>query len=437
EAIYRDQAKRLLSLSRKDELADIYLEFANRLFDPPNKLEEKPDYAKARQFYEKARDLGPSENLLVSILFQIARCHQLSGDWNAAIAAYRDFIQRFPQDSREIAARFHLGECLLNQGNPAEARRVWEDLLAKHQDHPSAETATAAFRLAETRGMPNPPSDEELGLGVAALRQFLERFPQDERVGQAYLIMAQGFVSREHWDDARRVLEEFLADARSEKAKERADAMFLLAEVYRQAKRFQEAIELWRKFVQQFPTHPSWNDAQAQIIETELAAAQEKFTQGDYTAARQAWETFLQLHPLDERAPKILYLFGEMNARQKLWDAAINDWRRLAEKYPDNPWGQQARFAIAQLYETQLHDAEKALEEYRKVGNPLSEAAAAAIARLTAKTLNVETPRVFRSDETPKVRLITRNIEKVSVAVYRLDPEAYFRKMHTLTGVEQ
>ncbi|HPZ84710.1 MAG TPA: hypothetical protein PL064_14820, partial [Thermogutta sp.] len=114
-----------------------------------------------------------------------------------------------------------------------------------------------------------------------------------------------------------------------------------------------------------------------------------------------------------------------------------NDWRRLAEKYPDNPWGQQARFAIAQLYETQLHDAEKALEEYRKVGPPLSEAAAAAIARLTAKTLTVETPRVFRSDETPKVRLITRNIEKVSVAVYRLDPEAYFRKMHTLTGVEQ
>ncbi|HOA53960.1 MAG TPA: tetratricopeptide repeat protein, partial [Thermogutta sp.] len=229
EAIYRDQAKRLLSLSRKDELAGIYLEFANRLFDPPNKLEEKPDYGKARQFYEKARDLGPGESVLVGILFQIARCHQLSADWNAAIAAYRDFIQRFPQDSREIAARFHLGECLLNQGNLAEARRVWEDLLAKHQDHRSAETATAAFRLAETRGMPNPPSDEELGLGVAALRQFLERFPQDERVGQAYLIMAQGFVSREHWDDARRVLEEFLADARSEKAKERADAMFLLA----------------------------------------------------------------------------------------------------------------------------------------------------------------------------------------------------------------
>ncbi len=437
EAIYREQAKRLLSLSRKDELAGIYLEFADRLFDPPNKLEEKPDYAKARQFYEKARDLGPGEGLLAKILFQIARCHQLSGEWDAAIAVYRDFIRQFPEDSREISARFHLGECLLSQGNPAEARRVWEDLLAKYQDRPSAETATAAFRLAETRGMPEPPSHEELNLGVAALRQFLEKFPQDERVGQAYLIMAQGFAFHGRWDDARRVLEEFLTDARSEKAKERADAVFLLAEVHRQSKRFQEAIELWRKFVQEFPTHPSWHAAQAEIIETELAAAQEKFTQGDYAGARQAWETFLQLHPLDERAPMILYLFGEMNARQKLWEAAIDDWRRLAEKYPDNSWGQQARFAIAQLYETQLRDAEKALEEYRKVGPPLAEAAAAAIARLTAKTLNVETPRVFRSDETPKVRLITRNIEKVSVAVYRLDPEAYFRKTHTLTGVEQ
>jgi len=436
EAMYREQAKRLLSLERKDELAGIYLEFADRLFDPPNKVEEKPDYVKARQFYEKARDLGPSAPLLARVLFHIARCHQLSAEWDPAVAAYRDFIQRFPEDAREITARLHLGECLMDSGNPAEARRVWEDLLAKYQDRPSPETATAAFRLAETRGMPNPASDEELSLGIAALRQFLEKFPQDERVGQAYLIMARGNIARQRWNDAVAVLEEFLSDARAEKAKERADAMYLLAEVYRQQQRFQDAIGLWRKFVQEFPTHPSWNDAQTQIIETEFAAAYDKFAREEYDAARQAWEAFLQLHPLDGRASKILYLFGEMNARQKNWEAAISDWRRLTEKYPEDPWGQQAQLAIAQLYETQLHDPEKALEEYRKVRGGALEVAAAAIARLTAKTMSVETPRVYRSDETPKVRLITRNIDKVSVAVYRLEPEAYFRKMHTLTGVE-
>ena len=437
EAIYREEAKRLLSLERKDELAKIYLEFADRLFDPPNKVEEKPDYAKARQFYEKARDLGPSEGLLGQILFQIARCHQLVGEFDAAVAVYRQFIERFPNDDRALSARLHLGECLMDSGKPAEARRVWEDLLAQYEDRPTAETATAAFRLAETRGMPNPASDEELSLGIAALRRFLEKFPRDERVGQAYLIMARGNVARQRWNDAASILNEFLSDARAEKAKERADAMYLLAEVYRQQQRFQDAIELWRKFVQEFPTHPSWNDAQMQIIETEFAAAYEKFIHEEYDAAHQAWETFLQLHPLDSRAPKILYLFGEMNARQKKWDAAINDWRRLNEKYPDDPWGQQAQLAIAQTYETQLHDAEKALEEYRKVRGPAAPAAAAAIARLTTKTMSVETPRVYRSDETPKIRLLTRNIEKVSVAVYRLDPEAYFRKMHTLTGVEQ
>jgi hypothetical protein len=437
EAIYREEAKRLLSLERKDELAKIYLEFADRLFDPANKVEEKPDYAKARQFYEKARDLGPSEALLARILFQIARCHQLLGEFDQAVMVYRQFIERFRDDDRALSARLHLGECLMDSGKPAEARRVWEDLLAQYEDRPTAEAATAAFRLAETRGMPNPTSDEELSLGIAALKRFLEKFPHDDRVGQAYLIMARGNVARQRWNDAADVLKEFLSDARAEKAKERADAMYLLAEVHRQQQRFQEAIELWRKFVQEFPTHPSWNNAQIQIIETEFAAAYEKFIHEEYDAAHQAWETFLQLHPLDSRAPKILYLFGEMNARQKKWDTAINDWRRLNEKYPDDPWGQQAQLAIAQTYETQLHDAEKALEEYRKVRGRAAPAAAAAIARLTAKTMSVETPRVYRSEETPKIRLLTRNIEKVSVAVYRLDPEAYFRKMHTLTGVEQ
>lgn len=437
EAIYREQAKRLLSLQRKDELAGVYLEFADRLFDPPNKVEEKPDYAKARQFYEKARDLGPSQALLARILFQIARCHQLLGEWDPASVAYRDFIGRFPEDERAISARLHLGECLMNLGLTAEARRVWEDLLAQYVDRPTAETATAAFRLAETRGMPNPTSDEELSLGIAALRDFLERFPQDERVGQAYLLIAEGNMARQRWNDAARVLEEFLANPQADKAKERAEAIYRLAQVYLQQQRFEEAIELWRKFVQEFPTHPSWNDAQTQIIDTEFAAAYERFIQGDYEAAYQAYEKFLQAHPLDGRAPKILYLFGEMNARQKKWEAAISDWRRLKEKYPEDQWGQLAQLAIAQTYETQLHNAEKALEEYRKVGGYAATMAAAAIARLTAKTMSVETPRVYRSDETPKIRLVTRNIEKVSVAVYRLDPEAYFRKMHTLMGVEE
>ena len=67
---------------------------------------------------------------------------------------------------------------------------------------------------------------------------------------------------------------------------------------------------------------------------------------------------------------------------------------------------------------------------------PAQRRAMQAAARLTAKTMTVSTERIFRSDETPKLKLVSRNIESVTVRVYKVDLETYFRKMHLARGVE-
>src|SRR5262249_40885215 len=53
-----------------------------------------------------------------------------------------------------------------------------------------------------------------------------------------------------------------------------------------------------------------------------------------------------------------------------------------------------------------------------------------------AKSLTVVTPRTFRSGETPHLKITTRNLETLTFSVYKLDPEAYFRKKHALSEVE-
>ena len=50
--------------------------------------------------------------------------------------------------------------------------------------------------------------------------------------------------------------------------------------------------------------------------------------------------------------------------------------------------------------------------------------------------MTITTERVFRSDETPKIKLVTRNIESVTISAYKVDLETYFRKMHLARGVE-
>jgi len=50
--------------------------------------------------------------------------------------------------------------------------------------------------------------------------------------------------------------------------------------------------------------------------------------------------------------------------------------------------------------------------------------------------MTVVTERIFRSDETPTLKLTARNIPSVTVRAYRVNVESYFRKMHLAGDVE-
>jgi len=116
-------------------------------------------------------------------------------------------------------------------------------------------------------------------------------------------------------------------------------------------------------------------------------------------------------------------------------DEAIAAWRRIVSKYPDTDDASQAQYAIAKTLETKLGKLEDALEEYRKTAKGSRAAdAQQAIARLTATSMTVATERVFRSDEMPKLKLVSRNVESVTVRAYKVDMQTYFRKMHLCPG---
>ena len=83
--------------------------------------------------------------------------------------------------------------------------------------------ADAQFHLARTWKIPKPQSDEELNLGVAALRAFIERFPTHKLASQAHLEIAQSYVERGRYDDAAAALRQFLADPRYQDREEIPD----------------------------------------------------------------------------------------------------------------------------------------------------------------------------------------------------------------------
>ena len=106
-------------------------------------------------------------------------------------------------------------------------------------------------------------------------------------------------------------------------------------------------------------------------------------------------------------------------------------------KYPNTEESSLALFRIGQTYELRLGDLEKALESYRKLTWGAWQARAQEVIRqMTEKHLKLVTPRTFRTNEPAQVQVSLRNIEALTVNLYKLNFEAYWRKMYDVKGVE-
>jgi len=117
-------------------------------------------------------------------------------------------------------------------------------------------------------------------------------------------------------------------------------------------------------------------------------------------------------------------------------DEAVAAFEALIGRFPDNPEGHHARLQFGILFE-EKGVPERAIEQYRRIRyGSWGGQARQRIAAMEAPALEVVTPRTFRTPEAAHLRVTTRNLDRLSFAAYKLDPEAFFRKKQALRGVE-
>jgi len=437
EIAYREQATYLLSLDRKEEVASIYLDLATKAYEQGSEKSDNNLIQKALAFYGKAAEVGPKAGTVDQINLQVARCHHKLEHPGNAIQVYREkLIDQATSPSIRMQASYELGDVLLETGQLEEAREIWEDLLAKfQQDFPLK--ANTAYRLAQTYRFPKPADNQDLELGAASLRAYLEKYPEHENVPEAFFSLAEAYSHRGQGDNAVKALEQFLKIEQYSNTDSYAEARFLLGSIYSRQRKFEEAIGAYNAYLQNHPTHSKWSQAQQSIIDTHFNKANQAFTEKQYAAARELWLEFLVKYPIDHRAAQIQFQIGQSYFLEEKWQQAIDAWQRMADKYAGSNDAAQARYRIALVTEQKLEKLPEALEMYKQLSStPVASQANARIGILTREQLKVATLRKFRSNQTPSVEVKSRNLKSVSVQVYPIDLETYFRKMQTTGGVE-
>ena len=208
---------------------------------------------------------------------------------SASLRRRRRHIEKFlaahGDDPRHMEARYRLGECLLAAGKLPEAREAWRELLKTAAKAGSGERGAgsreivpfpqnadgtrrvpatladgtrrvpdtlhdwpgeAAFHLAETWHCPQPGNDDELRRGVAALEDFIARFPAHELAPAAHLQIAESQLHLNRYDEAVATLQHFLQDPRWKDCKEVPQARVSLGQIYHRQKKYAEALAIWR-----------------------------------------------------------------------------------------------------------------------------------------------------------------------------------------------
>ena len=213
EALARVEAEALLDGPRKDALAEVYRGFAEGLLRPGDPV-AKPDPEGAYALLTQARSLARGDDLRATLLLAMARASQQANNPARAIQDFQAYLRAYPKGADRKAARLELGEALLASGQPVPARLTWSDLardLAKVDDRDASRARVGAlYRIPSTFGIPNPPDDAQLGLGVAALQRALAADPAYPRAVQAAFEIGAAYQARNKAPEALAAFADFL-----------------------------------------------------------------------------------------------------------------------------------------------------------------------------------------------------------------------------------
>lgn len=440
QEIYSTHLQKMLSPTRRLQIARVYLRFAERYEqEAKKKKNERLNYQKAIAMLKHALDLGLPEQEQRKVMLHLGQAYLATQQNWYALQNFAAAVKQFKSGEYADQFVFYWGTSYSRSGNPRKARQIWFDLL---KDFPQSSLLPETHQaIAQSYGLPGYASKRHLMLGIDMLQQLIQRFPQHKLAQQAMFDMANTYYRNGRYDEAIKAFQHFLkhypTTPTQDQTRHQAQARYNTAYCYLRQKHFDQAILAFQQFLQAHPTDQLWPSAQRQIVDARYQKAQEFFRQKQWNAAEQQYLQFLQQYPLDSRNAEIMYQLGELVYAQEKYASAVVNWQQLVSKYPYNYYGRQAQWRIAQTYENKLHNLEKALAAYRKITDwQYRNRAQQAIARLTGKGLKLFTPRIFGVQEGATLEADVRNISSLQVRLYRVDAETYFRRVYSFSGME-
>jgi soluble lytic murein transglycosylase len=266
------------------------------------------DYAGALEAYAAAIQ-SPSLDDKITLDMKVASTHNRLGNYDSALAVYDGVIARTPLDAIKAQATYESGLIYQTIGQREAALEKFRFAVENYQ-----RAYYSYLSLIALLDMGGSVSELDRGLvdyfagqhvvAIAAFDRYLASNPP-ENDGTAYYYRA---LSR------------------------------------RSLSFFDEALQDYSTFIENYPTHPRWGDAWGEKAFLEWAQ------KGNYTQAAETMLRYVQAAPNTNLASDYLMSAARIYERDGQNDKAAETWARVANEYPGTMNAANAVFLMGVIY---------------------------------------------------------------------------------------
>ena len=257
-------------------------EVAGPFFDRARRAYDDREYEEAARLLQEAFELH--EHPLLA--YNIAVCHRMAMNWEAAVTAYRQYLQLCPRDELITDVYISIGDCLLRLDRREEANEAFQHYLDLERDGEYAGQAEQAIEGGEA------PSDQDRRdpQAVRAAQEVCNRAAalwEEDQFEQAALLFLRGYermpemheflynaglcyLDAQAWGDAARTFSRYVRTPGAAH-----DAWVFLAECSAEQFDFWGAVEAYERYLELEPHGTYAEEARAFISDTMPAEGEE------------------------------------------------------------------------------------------------------------------------------------------------------------------
>ena len=272
-------------------------------------------YAEASREYKFLIDTYPDFKDAPKAVRMIANCYVNTGEYDLALAKYKEILKKIPQNSPDYAevmdlaagAVFKKAEAMKKANNVIGAADVFKTIA---DEFPKSKVADLGwFQAAECY-----ESTSNYDQAAAVFQELAQKFPQSTLREKAFVRAAEGYKKIEKWDKA--------------------------AAVYQAA-----ALSIPK---------PDY------AIPSLSYAAEAYQKVNDFENAGKMFEMVFERYSKDPKTAQALYNAGLIYEKGKLFDRALRAYTVLAQNFPQSEFAAEAYFSIGLCYEKMGKNVEMA-----------------------------------------------------------------------------